>query len=156
MWQDKLKEIIYILENSNVNEIEINFWGRKFRVVKSPNTVLNNELQKQNAASQPINISSLKDEEVPNSSSDSTEENINIEEILSPMPGTYYSSPSPDDPPFIIKGDKVKKGQVLCIIEAMKIMNEIESEFDGVVSEVKVKNGDPVEYNQKLFSIDPS
>ena len=156
MWQDKLKEIIYILENSNVNEIEINFWGRKFRVVKSPSTVLNNELQKQNAASQPINISSFKDEGVPNSSSDSTEENINIEEILSPMPGTYYSSPSPDDPPFIIKGDKVKKGQVLCIIEAIKIMNEIESEFDGVVSEVKVKNGDPVEYNQKLFSIDPS
>ena len=156
MWQDKLKEIIYILENSNVNEIEINFWGRKFRVVKSPSTVLNNELQKQNAASQPINISSLKDEEVPNSSSDSVEENINIEEILSPMPGTYYSSPSPDDPPFITKGDKVKKGQVLCIIEAMKIMNEIESEFDGVVSEVKVKNGDPVEYNQKLFFIDPS
>ena len=156
MWQDKLKEIIYILENSNVNEIEINFWGRKFRVVKSPSTVLNNELQKQNAASQPINISSLKDEEVPNSSSDYTEEIINIEEILSPMPGTYYSSPSPDDPPFIIKGDKVKKGQVLCIIEAMKIMNEIESEFDGVVSDVKVKNGDPVEYNQKLFSIDPS
>ena len=155
MWQDKLKEIIYILENSNVNEIEINFWGRKFRVVKSPNTVLNNELQKQNATSQPTNIS-LKDEEVPISSSDSIEENINIEEILSPMPGTYYSSPSPDDPPFIIKGDKVKKGQVLCIIEAMKIMNEIESEFDGVVSEVKVKNGDPVEYNQKLFSIDPS
>ena len=156
MWQDKLKEIIYILENSNVNEIEINFWGRKFRVVKSPSTVLNNELQKQNAASQPINISSLKDEEVPNSSSDSVEENINIEEILSPMPGTYYSSPTPDDPPFITKGDKVKKGQVLCIIEAMKIMNEIESEFDGVISEVKVKNGDPVEYNQKLFSIDPS
>ena len=113
-------------------------------------------MQKQNAASQPINISSLKDEEVSNSSSDSVEENINIEEILSPMPGTYYSSPSPDDHPFIIKGDKVKKGQVLCIIEAMKIMNEIESEFDGVVSEVKVKNGDPVEYNQKLFSIEPS
>ena len=156
MWQDKLKEIIYILENSNVNEIEINFWGRKFRVVKSPSTVLSNELQKQNAASQPINISSLNDEEVSNSSSDSVGENINIEEILSPMPGTYYSSPTPDDPPFITKGDKVKKGQVLCIIEAMKIMNEIESEFDGVISEVKVKNGDPVEYNQKLFSIDPS
>ena len=155
MWQDKLKEIIYILENSNVNEIEINFWGRKFRVVKSPNTVLNNELQKQNAASQPTNIS-IKDEKTTDSSSDPIEGNINIEEILSPMPGTYYSSPSPDDPPFITKGDKVKKGQVLCIIEAMKIMNEIESEFDGVVSEVKVKNGDPVEYNQKLFSIDPS
>ena len=155
MWQDKLKEIIYILENSNVNEIEINFWGRKFRVVKSPSTVLSNELQNQNAAPQPTNIS-IKDEKTTDSSSDPIEGNINIEEILSPMPGTYYSSPSPDDPPFITAGDKVKKGQVLCIIEAMKIMNEIESEFDGVVSEVKVKNGDPVEYNQKLFSIDPS
>ena len=155
MWQDKLKEIIYILENSNVNEIEINFWGRKFRVVKSPSTVLSNELQNQNAAPQPTNIS-IKDEKTTDSSSDPIEGTINIEEILSPMPGTYYSSPSPDDPPFITAGDKVKKGQVLCIIEAMKIMNEIESEFDGVVSEVKVKNGDPVEYNQKLFSIDPS
>jgi len=155
MWQDKLKEIIYILENSNVNEIEINFWGRKFRVVKSPSTVMTNELQKPNKVFEPSS-------ELPEESAETTtkldvvEENHNLEEILSPMPGTYYSSPSPDDPPFITAGDKVKKGQVLCIIEAMKIMNEIESEFDGVVSEVKVKNGDPVEYNQKLFSIDPS
>ena len=155
MWQDKLKEIIYILENSNVNEIEINFWGRKFRVVKSPSTVMTNELQKPNKVFEPSS-------ELPEESAETTtkldviEENHNLEEILSPMPGTYYSSPSPDDPPFISKGDKVKKGQVLCIIEAMKIMNEIESEFDGIVSDVKVKNGDPVEYNQKLFFIDPS
>ena len=155
MWQDKLKEIIYILENSNVNEIEINFWGRKFRVVKSPSTVMTNELQKPNKVFEPSS-------ELPEESAETTtkldviEENHNLEEILSPMPGTYYSSPSPDDPPFISKGDRVKKGQVLCIIEAMKIMNEIESEFDGVVSDVKVKNGDPVEYNQKLFFIDPS
>tara|TARA_B100000073_G_scaffold94661_1_gene75129 strand:+ start:312 stop:779 length:468 start_codon:yes stop_codon:yes gene_type:complete len=155
MWQDKLKEIIYILENSNVNEIEINFWGRKFRVVKSPSTVMTNELQKPNKVFEPSS-------ELPEESAETTtkldvvEENHNLEEILSPMPGTYYSSPSPDDPPFISKGDRVKKGQVLCIIEAMKIMNEIESEFDGIVSDVKVKNGDPVEYNQKLFFIDPS
>ena len=155
MWQDKLKEIIYILENSNVNEIEINFWGRKFRVVKSPSAVMTNEVQKPNKVFEPSS-------ELPEESAETTtkldvvEENHNLEEILSPMPGTYYSSPSPDDPPFISKGDRVKKGQVLCIIEAMKIMNEIESEFDGIVSDVKVKNGDPVEYNQKLFFIDPS
>ena len=155
MWQDKLKEIIYILENSNVNEIEINFWGRKFRVVKSPSAVMTNEVQKPNKVFEPSS-------ELPEENGETTttpdvlEENHNLEEILSPMPGTYYSSPSPDDPPFISKGDKVKKGQVLCIIEAMKIMNEIESEFDGIVSDVKVNNGDPVEYNQKLFFIDPS
>ena len=72
------------------------------------------------------------------------------------MPGTFYSAPTPEDEPFISKGDVVKKGQVLCIIEAMKIMNEIESEFDGTIMKVNVSNGDPVEYNQPLFVIKPS
>ena len=62
------------------------------------------------------------------------------ENLLSPMPGTFYSSPTPDDDPFVKKGDMVKKGQTLCIIEAMKIMNEIESEFDGTITDVKVNN----------------
>ena len=72
------------------------------------------------------------------------------------MPGTFYSAPTPEDKPFVSKGDVVKKGQVLCIIEAMKIMNEIESEFDGTIMKVNVNNGDPVEYNQPLFVIKPS
>jgi acetyl-CoA carboxylase biotin carboxyl carrier protein len=72
------------------------------------------------------------------------------------MPGTFYSSPTPDDPPFVSKGDSVKKGQTLCIIEAMKIMNEIEAEFDGTIIEVMVGSGDPVEYNQTLFIINPA
>ena len=155
MWQDKLKEIIYILENSNVNEIEINFWGRKFRVVKAPNTVLNNNTQKENEVFESLSKPQIVQNET-DTSLGSIESNINLEEILSPMPGTFYSAPTPDDPPFISKGDKVKKGQVLCIIEAMKIMNEIESEIDGIVSDIKIDNGSPVEYNQKLFLIDPS
>ena len=72
------------------------------------------------------------------------------------MPGTYYAAATPDDPPFIFKGDSVREGQTLCIIEAMKIMNEIESECDGIVTEIMVENGDPVEYNQPLFLIDPA
>ena len=80
----------------------------------------------------------------------------NNEDLLSPMPGTFYISPTPDDDPFVSVGDEVKKGQTLCIIEAMKIMNEIESEFDGTIINVKVNNGDPVEYNQSLFEIKPS
>ena len=72
------------------------------------------------------------------------------------MPGTFYIAPTPDDPPFVSKGDKVKKGQTLCIIEAMKIMNEIESEYDGHIVDVLVKNSEPVEYNQALFIIEPS
>ena len=78
------------------------------------------------------------------------------EELLSPMPGTFYSAPTPEDPSFVNVGDEVKKGQTLCIIEAMKIMNEIESEYDGTITDIKVNNGDPVEYNQTLFIINPN
>ena len=72
------------------------------------------------------------------------------------MPGTFYSASSPEADPFIKPGDKVSKGDTLCIIEAMKIMNEIESEKSGVIKEVIVENGSPVEFNQPLFIIDSS
>jgi acetyl-CoA carboxylase biotin carboxyl carrier protein len=77
-------------------------------------------------------------------------------EIKSPMVGTYYSAPEPSAPPFVAVGQRVTKGQVVCIIEAMKIMNEIESEFDGVVREVLVDNSHPVEYGQVLLRVDPT
>ena len=151
MWQDKLKEIIYILENSNMNEIEVTFWGKKYKVVKSPGNLLNsmpgtNVIQ---ATTQNEVISSQEEKPILQ------KEEIQGEDLLSPMPGTYYSAPTPDDPPFVSVGSKVSKGQTLCIIEAMKIMNEIESEFDGIITAINVENSDPVEYNQVLFKISP-
>lgn len=77
-------------------------------------------------------------------------------EINSPMVGTFYRAPAPDEPPFIEVGDSVKKGQVVCIIEAMKLMNEIEAEASGTVSEILVQNGEPVEFGQVLIRINPS
>jgi acetyl-CoA carboxylase biotin carboxyl carrier protein len=77
-------------------------------------------------------------------------------EVKSPMVGTYYSAPEPGAKPYVNVGDRVSKGQVLCIIEAMKIMNEIESEYAGVVREIGVQNAQPVEYGQALFRIDPN
>lgn len=74
--------------------------------------------------------------------------------IRSPFVGTFYASPSPDSDPFVKVGHKVKKGDVLCIVEAMKLMNEIEAETDGIIAEVLVQNGQPVEYNQPIFIID--
>lgn len=74
-------------------------------------------------------------------------------EIKSPIVGTFYSAPGPDSPDFVKIGDKVKKGQVLCIIEAMKLMNEIESDYDGEIVDILVKNGQMVEYGQPLFLI---
>ncbi len=72
------------------------------------------------------------------------------------MPGTFYAASSPEADPFVKVGDSVKKGDTLCIVEAMKIMNEIEAEYNGVISEVLINNADPVEYNQPLFKINPS
>ncbi len=154
MWQDKLKEIIYILENSNVNEIEISFWGRKYRVSKQPSALIHRD---ESEVSQiPTKTEELNVKQNQESLIEDNDKSIDPEEsLLSPMPGTFYTAPTPDDPPFVSIGDKVKKGQVLCIIEAMKIMNEIESEYDGIVKDVMVNNGDSVEYNQSLFVINP-
>ena len=157
MWQDKLKEIIYILENSDVNEIEVNFWGRKYRVSKQASVVVQESsgLASKEATQNAVQSNSNPVESENVLASDDNE-NFDGEDQLSPMPGTFYSAPTPEDEPFVSKGDFVKKGQVLCIIEAMKIMNEIESEFDGTIMKVNVNNGDPVEYNQPLFVIKPS
>ena len=152
MWQDKLKEIIYILENSNVNEIEVNFWGRKYRVSKSVSLTATSAATPVQTSEPLLAQSDTNDPQQP----ETVESVAKGEDLFSPMPGTFYSSPTPDDPPFVSKGDSVKKGQTLCIIEAMKIMNEIEAEFDGTITDIKAKNGDPVEYNQTLFIINPS
>tara|TARA_Y100000741_G_scaffold253371_1_gene195015 strand:- start:55 stop:504 length:450 start_codon:yes stop_codon:yes gene_type:complete len=149
MWQDKVKEIIYILENSNVNEIEVAFWGKKIRVLKeSPNVTTNID-----------DKTVITNNATKSSSSNNNNENVNdknIKEVLSPMPGVFYSAQSPDKPPYVNEGDKVKLGQVICIIESMKIMNEIESEHSGVIKKILMNNSDPVEFNQPLFIIEPS
>jgi acetyl-CoA carboxylase biotin carboxyl carrier protein len=75
--------------------------------------------------------------------------------VLSPMVGTYYESPSPGSPPFVKPGDSVEAGQVLCIVEAMKLMNEIEADVSGEVVKCLVKNGQPIEYGQELFALRP-
>ena len=158
MWQDKLKEIIYILENSNVNEIEIKSWGHQYRVVKN-SALISNGVQN---LDQPIvvgkqEVDSQTDSKKEDNSTalQSNNEDTKKEMVLSPMPGTFYAAPTPEDDNYVKVGDNVKKGQTLCIIEAMKIMNEIESDFNGVLTEIKVDNGNPVEYNQILFIIEP-
>ena len=84
------------------------------------------------------------------------EETQRLITVTSPIVGTFYRSSSPDAPPFVDGGQRVKKGQVLCIIEAMKLMNEIESETDGILVKALVENGQPVEYGEPLFLIEPA
>ena len=149
MWQDKLKEVIYILENSNINEIDVTIWGRRFRAVKSAGLNISSDSQPVSSPiiDQSITDKSEKSESIKKSSS---------KEILSPMPGTFYSASSPDAAPFVKVGGKVSKGDSLCIIEAMKIMNEIEAEESGTILKLLVEDGNAVDYNQPLFLIDPS
>lgn len=154
MWQDKLKEIIYILENSDINEIEVTFWGRRLRVSKSPPLV--------SSGDQPANQTAVNPsgERAPSQPRESREPASELEangvKVLSPMPGTFYRAPSPDADPFVREDDQVRAGDALCIIEAMKIMNEIEAEVNGTLRRILVENGQPVEYNQPLFIIEPS
>ncbi|MCM8785290.1 MAG: acetyl-CoA carboxylase biotin carboxyl carrier protein [Candidatus Omnitrophica bacterium] len=77
----------------------------------------------------------------------------NIVYVKSPLVGTFYRAPSPTSPPFVEQGKPVRKGDVLCIVEAMKVMNEIKSDHDGIIKDILVKNGEPVEYGQVLFTI---
>ena len=149
MWQDKIKEIIYLLDNSDVNEIDVTFWGRRFRVVKSA-AIIN-----QAETSEKIKTVSISSSE-PEPENADTKSLSNGEEILSPMPGTFYAASSPEAEAFVKIGDIVSKGDTLCIIEAMKIMNEIEAEKSGKITEVVANNGEPVEFNQTLFLIDPA
>ena len=153
MWQDRLKEILYILENSDVNEIDVTFFGIRYRVVKEGPGV---EEVLPEATVTPKQTTDRSD--IPEMSETATKEPDSTPgvEILSPMPGTFYRAPSPDDPPFVKEGDSVKKGDPLCIIEAMKIMNEIEAEDIGVIQKILVESGQAVEFNQPLFIIEPN
>lgn len=117
-------------------------------VQQQGNTALTN-VQTQNAAMVEVPNTNGNSENAKAGDTNATD----LKVITSPMVGTFYASSAPDKPPYVKKGDKISKGQVVCIVEAMKLMNEIESEFDGDIVEVCVKDGDVVEYGMPLFKI---
>ncbi len=146
MWQDKLKEIIYILEHSDVNEIEVRFWVKTYRVVKAASA---KDVSPDESVTSTLR--STADSSDESQESEKKENEQSGYKINSPMPGTFYRSSSPDADPFVKEGDQVVKGDTLCIIEAMKIMNEIEAEENGTIEKVLIENGSPVEFDQPLF-----
>ena len=155
MWKDKIKEIIYMLENSDINEIEVRFWFKKIKVTKKP-PVLNVDPSK--LSSENLNIPNLSKDVPPKENFDDNKD-INTEnliEVKSPMPGTFYSAPDPESASFVNIGDNVNAGDTICIVEAMKIMNEIQVEESGTIEEILVENSSPVEFDQVLFKLKPS
>ena len=150
-----IKKLIEDMGNSNLDSLEIEFpEGIKISMTKNSNKVVTSTgMQNQVIeASAPLTVPTVQEnKETSLVNIQPKEENYKI--VKSPMVGTFYASSSPDKEPFVKIGDRVHKGQVLCIVEAMKLMNEIESEFDGEIAEICVKNEDVVEYGTPLFKI---
>ena len=108
------------------------------------------------APPQPTQTSASSEQAQAAADAEAKEEGPKGEVVHAPIVGTFYRSPAPDEDSFVEIGDKVKKGETLCIIEAMKLMNEIEAEFSGTVTDILVENEEPVEYDQPLFVVDPA
>ena len=135
----EIKEMIQLMNEHGLSEIELDRDGLKIRLRKGGHP----EISVAPGPPQP------KEAHAPAAATPE----IGLTEIKSPMVGTFYRAPAPDAPPYIEEGQKIEKGQTLCIIEAMKLMNEIKAELSGTVKEILVKNGEPIEFDQTLFRV---
>jgi acetyl-CoA carboxylase biotin carboxyl carrier protein len=157
---NELKQLLQILEEKDIAEFEFEEEGRKLRIRKAGSTAA--------AAASPTSagppVLQAAAAQVSASGGATTEkppapaavEDDGLEVVKSPIVGTFYRSPDPNSPPFVKVGDAVKVGQVLCIIEAMKLMNEIEAEVAGEIVKVHPENGQPVQYGEPLFALRPA
>ena len=139
---EQLRELIRLLDESNLTEIEVEHDDDRIRVRRDPTSVGPAVVTPSVATAGAGSV------EAPSSPED------DAVYVTSPFVGTFYRSPSPESEPFVEVGDEIAAGQVLCIVEAMKLMNEIEADTAGKVVEVLVENGKPVEYGDKLFRLE--
>lgn len=167
MNENEIKKLIKIVEDSEIDQLEVSRWGKKIKITRrisgsnghsgdspvfqiaSPMPAVAAPLPATQAAPAVLPSAAPVDSAPPSADK-------NYIEIKSPMVGTFYTAPAPDAPPYTKIGDRVSVGQVVCIIEAMKLMNEIESEVSGTVAKIVIENAQPVEFGQVLFLIDPA
>lgn len=142
-------KIIDLLEERSLSEFELEVEGLKIKISRAQQKTNSHEMLPS------VPFTGPTDRTDASLQTERAEDNEGLHYITSPMVGTFYRAPDPSSAPFVEKGENVKKNQTLCIIEAMKLMNEIETEVDGILEEVYIKNGTPVEYGQKLFAIRP-
>jgi len=160
---DYVRGLIEAVDESGVDSLEISRAGTRIRIAKTPNasngTVAHVHAPAPAATPAPAQSNPAAPPAAPATAAGAAAEppqSDGLVEIRSPMVGTFYRSPSPDAPPYVEAGARVSKGQTLCILEAMKLMNELESEVAGVVREILIENSEPVEYGQVLFRIEPA
>lgn len=143
----ELKEMINLMNENNLTELEIEKEGLRIRLKKSSPL--------ETTGPTPIIIEKEKIAEIEKPKIIEEKKVLKTIEIKAPMVGTFYRSPSPEAPPFVETGQIIEIGQVICIIEAMKLMNEIKSEIRGKILEILAENGEPVEFGQPLFLVEP-
>jgi acetyl-CoA carboxylase biotin carboxyl carrier protein len=140
---EQLRELIRLLDESNLTEIEVEHDDERIRVRRDPAPLAGA------AAAPSVGATSHTQADGEATADDNSY-------VTSPFVGTFYRAPSPDSESFVQEGDSITAGQALCIVEAMKLMNEIESEISGTIVEILVENGKPVEYGDRLFRIETS
>jgi len=146
----EIRKLIKMVENSDIAELEISEGETSVRISRQSSVVAN--IAPQTFATPVAASASVATESAaPVASAEPDDEYV----VKSPMVGTYYSAPSPDADVFVVEGQSVKKGDTLCIIEAMKLMNEIEAEYNGVVEKILVENATPLEFGQAIFVVKP-
>jgi acetyl-CoA carboxylase biotin carboxyl carrier protein len=164
---DYIRKLIGLIEESDLDTIEVSRFGTRIVLSKSPPVSARLSFAEGGTnpvpAAAPGPAAAAVDDARDDARAGAAAEDLSTaaeqpgEELLdvhSPMVGTFYRAPAPDAPPYVEIGDRVKAGQTLCILEAMKLMNELESEVTGVVREISVQNADPVEYGQVLFRVE--
>ncbi len=142
----KIQELIELMNNNDLAQIEIEKEGTKIKLVKNGTGVVERMVSAAPAAVANALAQGTDGADKPTG---------NQKEMKSPMVGTFYKAPSPDVAAYVEVGDVVKKGDVLCIVEAMKLMNEVKSEFNGKIVKICVENAEPVEFDQTIFIIEP-
>lgn len=168
MKTSEIRDLIDFISKTGLNEVNIETKELKLHVKREPDQKIFKSSsvmshmpsapvmpQQQNSPSGTMQSSSASTPAKTESPADTVSPGKKLVEIKSPMIGTFYRSSNPDTPAFVSVGDKVSKGQTVCIIEAMKLFNEIESEFSGTVVKVMLENSSPVEYDQVLFLVEP-
>jgi acetyl-CoA carboxylase biotin carboxyl carrier protein len=151
-----IKKIIKLVENSSIDELELEEEGTKIKVARNRNSgfFVQTANNGQSSISHTVPMPALQQASSVNTASSSGQQEAKYHEVRSPIVGTFYRAPSPDAEPYVEIGQTVQVGSVMCIVEAMKLMNEIESDCSGTVVNIIAENGKPVEYNQVLFLIE--
>ena len=162
MKEKYIRSLIRLVEESEIGSLEVSSWGRKIRITSRGSAESNGHQLVMPVPAAPVPapgqvpMASPTQSASPSETAAASSDTGNLIEIKSPMVGTLYVAPSPESPSYVSMNEKITEGQVVCIVEAMKLMNEIEAEVSGRVAKICVENAQPVEFGQVMFLIDPA